>query len=173
MLPTLVMIVLFARSAPAQTVGGTDSDSSKKSSADTAAFVMQKSPLGAVVRSAIIPGWGQLYNRSYWKIPLVLGLTGFLAYGIVTEHNSFLDYRDRYAATVTLSNPTGNLVLKQFREFYRNNRDTYGWWFLITYLIQIADAFVDAHLYDFDISDEVHAMLHVSPVGRLTASIHW
>jgi hypothetical protein len=140
---------------------------------DTAAFTMKKSPWGAVLRSAIIPGWGQLYNESYWKIPVVLGLTGFLAYGIVSEHQSFIDYRDRYAATVTASNPSGNLLLKQFREYYRNNRDSYGWWFLIFYLVQTVDAYVDAQLYDFDVSDEVHAGLHVTPSGRLSLSVSW
>ena len=45
-----------------------------------------KSALGAVLRSAVIPGWGQFYNESYLKVPVVVGLTGFLVWGIVTEH---------------------------------------------------------------------------------------
>jgi hypothetical protein len=111
-----------------------------------------KSPLGAVIRSAILPGFGQFYNEAYWKVPIVLGVTGFLVYGIVTEQQRFLDYRDQYAASITGEAPSGNLRLKQFREFYRDRRDTYAWWLLVAYLFQIADAFVDAHLFSFDVS---------------------
>jgi hypothetical protein len=165
-------ILASHRCGAQQTETGTGTDSTAAAQ-DTAAFVMQKSPWGAVLRSAIVPGWGQLYNHSYWKIPLVVGLSGFLVYGIVSEHQSYVDYRDQYAASITPSNTTGNLTLKRFREFYRDNRDTYAWWFLVTYLIQIADAFVDAHLYDFDVSDEVHAHLGVAPAGRLVFSLSW
>ncbi|MBE0558816.1 MAG: hypothetical protein IH628_16435, partial [Proteobacteria bacterium] len=62
------------------------------------------------------------------------------------------DYRDLYSASITEELPSGNLRLKQFREFYRDRRDTYAWWTLIAYLFQIADAFVDAHLFSFDVS---------------------
>ena len=113
-----------------------------------------KSPLGAVLRSAVIPGWGQLYNESYLKVPVVLGLTGFLAWGIVTEHANFREYADLYDASITDELPNGNLLHKRFREFYRDRRDTYGWWLLVAYLLQLADAYVDAALFSFDVGDE-------------------
>ncbi len=112
-----------------------------------------KSPLGAVIRSALLPGLGQFYNEAYWKVPIVLGVTGFLIYGVVQEHQRYSEYSDRYAATITEELPSGNLRWKQFREFYRDRRDTYAWWLFIAYLFQIADAFVDAHLYSFDVDD--------------------
>ena len=112
-----------------------------------------KSPLGAVIRSAILPGLGQFYNEAYWKVPIVLGLTGFLVYGVVHEHGLYSEYSDKYAATITEELPAGNLRWKQFREFYRDRRDTYAWWLFIAYLFQIADAFVDAHMFSFDVSD--------------------
>ena len=175
MIRTASVLALFCTLLPFPVLAQSTeaSDSASSAAQDTALFAMKKSPLGAMVRSAIIPGWGQFYNESYWKIPLVLGLTGFLSYGIISEHNNFIEYRDLYDASITVNNPSGNLQLKQFREFYRNNRDTYGWWFLVTYLLQIADAFVDAHLYDFDISDEMHAGLVILPAGRLSVSFRW
>ena len=169
----LLLAIALSTGVFAQDGGSSAGDSSARATRDTAAFVMRKSPWGAVLRSAIVPGWGQLYNESYWKIPVVLGVAGFLAYGIVTEHREYARYRDLYAASISPSRPSGDLYLKQFREYYRNNRDTYGWWFLVTYLIQAADAFVDAHLYDFDVGDEAHASLRISPSGRVSLSVSW
>lgn len=113
-----------------------------------------KSALGAVLRSAVLPGWGQFYNESYLKVPVVLGLTGFLAWGIVTEHSNFREYADLYDASITEEFPNDNLLHKRFREFYRDRRDTYGWWLLVAYLLQLADAYVDAALFSFDVGDE-------------------
>lgn len=127
--------------------------------------VEEKSAMGAVLRSAIFPGWGQYYNESYWKVPVVLGLSGFLIYGMISEHQNFIDYSDRYDATVTEDNPTGNLLLKRYREFYRDNRDTYGWWLFVTYLLQLADAYVDAALFSFDVSPESSLTLLPRPGG--------
>jgi len=129
-----------------------------------------KSPMGAVLRSAVIPGWGQFYNESYWKVPIVLGLSGWLIYGMISEHQQYVDYRDQYEATITEENPSGDLRLKRFREFYRDNRDTYGWWLLVTYLLQLADAYVDAALFSFDVSETSSVTLLPAPSG---AALQW
>ena len=124
-----------------------------------------KSTLGAVLRSAVIPGWGQFYNESYLKVPVVVGLTGFLVWGVLNEHGNFKDYDRLYLATITEENPNGDLFYKRYREFYRDRRDTYGWWLLVTYLLQLADAYVDAALFSFDVSDESGIMLIPRPGG--------
>lgn len=124
-----------------------------------------KSTLGAVLRSAVIPGWGQFYNESYLKVPVVVGLTGFLVWGVLTEHGNFKDYDRLYLATITEDDPDGDLFYKRYREFYRDRRDTYGWWLLVTYLLQLADAYVDAALFSFDVSDESGIMLIPRPGG--------
>ncbi len=64
-------------------------------------FRMKKSPWIAVGLSAVIPGAGQFYNRSYWKVPVILGLAGYLAYEFFDNNKTYHDYRDRYAATQT------------------------------------------------------------------------
>lgn len=129
--------------------------------------VETKSALGAVLRSAAIPGWGQLYNESYFKVPVVVGLTGFLVWGIITEHANYRDYAVLYDASITDENPAGDLRHKRFREFYRDRRDTYGWWLLVTYLLQLADAYVDAALFSFDVDNEATLTLipHTGGVG--------
>lgn len=136
-------------------------------------FVMAKSPLGAVLRSAILPGWGQYYTESYWKIPLILGVSGFLVYGIVSEHQDYARFRDAYAQSITDLNPSGELEYKRFRELYRDRRDTYAWYFGLFYLLQVADAFVDAHLFDFSVSSQLKAGLQVSPAGQLCFRLTW
>jgi len=136
-------------------------------------FVMLKSPWGAVARSAILPGWGQLYNQSYVKIPIILGLSAFLIQGYIAENSQYIDFRDQYANSITDINPAGNYILKYRREIHRDNRDTYAWWFGVMYLVQLADAFVDAHLFDFDVSDEVNAYVYCSAKGMVTLQIRF
>lgn len=125
-----------------------------KNSKDTiVSFKMKKNPWKAVLYSALLPGLGQFYNESYWKIPVVAIAGGYLGYIIVKNHSDFLDYRDLYTASQTPENPDGNSRLKDFREFYRNQRDQFFLYFLFFYVITAVDAYVDANLFDFDVSD--------------------
>lgn len=125
----------------------------------------EKTTLGAVLRSAVLPGWGQFYNESYWKVPVVLGITGIFVYAMIDQHQQFVDYSEQYDATITDENPAGDLRLKSFREFYRDGRDENAWWLLVVYLIQLADAYVDAALFSFDVSDETSATVVPSAQG--------
>jgi hypothetical protein len=109
-------------------------------------FVMNKSPLGAVVRSAIIPGWGQFYNESYWKIPVVWGITGFFVYNWIQYNDEYQNYRTSYAATL-------NENLRRYRNFYRDQRDLTTIYIAIAYFLNLVDAYVDAHLFDFTVEE--------------------
>ena len=60
---------------------------------------MQKSPWGAVGRSAIIPGWGQIYNESYWKAPVIWGVMGWFVYAWIDNNNNYNDYKNLYSQT--------------------------------------------------------------------------
>ena len=117
-------------------------------------FHMKKSSLTAVLLSAVVPGAGQFYNESYWKIPIIAGLVGYFGYEYFRQNNLYKDYRDDYLASQTPENPDGNLSLKTFREFYRNQRDDFVWYFLIVYTVNLIDAYVGAHLFDFDVREE-------------------
>lgn len=129
------------------------SDNSQKKK--SVKFVMTKSPLKAVLLSAILPGLGQAYNESYWKLPIVAVAGGTLGYYIFYNNGKFLDYRDKYEASQTPDNPGGDDRYKRLRESYRDLRDTYLLYFAIFYLVNLADAYVDAHLYDFNVSDKI------------------
>lgn len=118
-------------------------------------FVMKKSPLTAVLLSAALPGAGQFYNESYWKIPVVAGIGGYLVYEIIQSNKNYRNYADQYAVTVTPANPQGDARLLSLREFYRDERDRFYIYGALLYLVQLADAYVDAELYDFDVSDKM------------------
>jgi len=107
---------------------------------------MSKSPWGAVLRSAIIPGWGQFYNESYLKIPVIWGLGIWLGYEWKQNNDSYIYYRDRYTQSE-------NEYDKINRTFYRDQRDLITIYMVIVYLANLIDAYVDANLFDFDVSE--------------------
>ncbi len=117
-------------------------------------FRMKKSPTKAVLLSMVLPGAGQFYNESYWKIPIIAGLVGYFGYEYFRQNNLYKDYRDQYSASQTTVNPSGDLNLKALREFYRDQRDDFVWYFMIVYVVNMVDAYIDAHLFDFDVKDE-------------------
>jgi len=118
-------------------------------------FRMTRSPLKAVLYSALVPGLGQYYNKSYWKIPVIWAFEGYFIYLIIRNNNKFIDYRDLYISSQTAANPNGDLRYKTLREFYRDQRDQFYLYAGLVYVINIFDAFVDAHLFDFDVSDYI------------------
>ena len=111
-----------------------------------------KSTTVALVASMIIPGAGQLYNGSYWKVPIVWGL-GYYLVSVYNQQNTlFKRYKVDYAASIDSSHLSGDLEIRRFRDFYRGQRDTFGWYVAIAYIINILDAYVDASLYNFEVS---------------------
>ncbi len=112
-------------------------------------FRMTKSPWGAVLRSAIIPGWGQFYNESYLKIPVVTGILGWFAYHYLQNNSNYKDSRELYIKT-------GNSIYKNYREFYRDQRDLFAIYFGLAYLTNLVDAYVDAQLFDFSVKEDFY-----------------
>ncbi len=127
------------------------SDSTKTIEHADSIFVMTKSPLGAVGRSAILPGWGQYYNESYWKIPVVWGVLGWFTYLYVENNKLYKKYGDLYLDS--LENEKGNTYYRKARDLYRDERDKYALVLGISYLLNLVDAYVDAHLFDFDVTE--------------------
>jgi len=142
----------------------TDSTVKKK----PAEFKMKKDPWKAVLYSALLPGAGQYYNKSYWKIPVVLGLGGYFGYGIVNNNNKYNNYKDQYSQSQTEANPAGDQQLKSFRDFYKDQRDDFVVYALILYVVNLIDAYVDAQLFDFDVSDS-----RAFPAGAMTLKINF
>jgi len=144
----LIFLLLYSAESISAQVQPLDTNSVK---IDTSKFVMQKSAWGAVLRSAIIPGFGQFYNESYWKIPVVWGFLGWFAYQWNTANNKYINYRDLYNGSL---NPDGtrNSLYLEYREFYKDQRDLFAVFVGLAYFLNLVDAYVDAHLFDFDIS---------------------
>jgi len=110
-------------------------------------FQMQKSPWGAVGRSAILPGWGQFYTENYWHIPVIWGLMGWFGSQWILNNNNYKTYRDDFIQT---EDPND----KRKRDFYRDQRDQFTIYIAITYLLNLVDAFVGAHLFDFSVEED-------------------
>lgn len=106
----------------------------------------------ATLASMIAPGTGQIYNESYWKAPIVWGL-GYYFYSVYENQDDlYRQYRAQYDTSVTVQNPAGNSQLRGLRDFYKNQRNEFGWYLVITYLVNVLDAYVDAALFNFEVS---------------------
>jgi len=128
-------------------------DTTKSVQIDTTKFVMQKSPWGAVLRSAVVPGFGQFYNESYWKVPVVWGFMGYFIYIWNDQNKLYKQYNDLFNSSITLENINGNSTYYELREFYRDQRNTFAVYIGLTYLLQLIDAYVDAQLFDFSVEE--------------------
>ncbi|MGD8779928.1 MAG: DUF5683 domain-containing protein [Ignavibacteria bacterium] len=114
---------------------------------------MQKSPWGAVLRSALVPGFGQFYNESYWKIPVFFGFFGYYLYGWIHYNDKYKTYRDLYSQSL-IDDENGNSDYRTYRDFYVDQRDKFAIYIGLTYFINLVDAYVDAHLFDFNVEED-------------------
>jgi len=125
----------------------------------------------AAIRSAVLPGWGQFYNKKYWKLPIVYGV---LAIPVVTfSYNKTWYEKTREAYNIRYYNDTSQVSdlptdgidptlqplstasLRLYRNEFRQNVDFSVLAFLIIWGLQVADAAVDAHLKSFNVSDDL------------------
>ncbi len=116
---------------------------------DTTETPFKKSPTGALLRSAVIPGWGQFYNESYLKIPVIAGLATWFGYNYFNNDGLYTDNRLLYEKT-------GNRLYYRNREFYRDQRDNFAIYLGILYIANLIDAYVDAHLFDFNVEEDFY-----------------
>ena len=114
-----------------------------------------KSPGTAVLLSALVPGAGQVYNESYWKVPIIVGLGTYFIVELIRNNKLYREYRDKYQESLGGVPPTGDTQALRLREFYREERTKFGWYFLILYVANLVDAYVDAVLFDFEMTDDL------------------
>ena len=145
-----ILIVILAIASPILAQGELDTNKTVQTNDST--FVMTKSSWGAVGRSALLPGWGQYYNESYWKIPIIWGVMGWFTYLYVENNNLYKKYGDLYSESLDQT-PNGDSQYKEARDFYRNERDQWALFLGLTYFLTLVDAYVDAHLFDFSVSE--------------------
>jgi len=135
-----------------------------------APFHQSKSPWLAVGMSAILPGSGQIYNADYWKAPVIWGLAGYWIYEWTKLNNLYQDRRILYEESVAASPPNGNPTYQDHRDFYRNERDKFAWFMGALYMVNLVDAYVGAHLYDFDVSGDLGLDGRIEP--KVMATVH-
>lgn len=148
---------------PADTVKPVVVDTSKKIAHD---------PRKATRRSAIIPGWGQAYNKEYWKIPIVYGALAVPTALFFYNNKWYKETRDAYSIVVNgetdrydeidpkLINPNTGLPLdanslQLYRNQFRRDRDYSILFFAAVWGLNVVDATVFGHLKDFDVSDDL------------------
>jgi len=117
-------------------------------------------PRRATLLAAVLPGAGQMYNRKYWKLPILYSAAFVLGYYINFNNQQYVYTRDSYLQVQAGLNDRYNGAyslqqLAQLREYWRRNRDLLIILSGFTYLLNIADAAVDAHLGSFDVSDDL------------------
>lgn len=125
----------------------------------------------AMWMSAALPGLGQYYNQKYWKIPIVYSGFATLAYFSILNKQEYVKYRDAYAIKkgpdgATSEDPIVKLYtdtqLLGLREYYQKNLELNYILFGAFYILQIVDATVDAHFFDYDIDDNLS--LGIDPI---------
>ena len=132
-------------------------------------------PTKAIIYSAIFPGMGQIYNKKYWKLPIVYG--GFIGFSYAISWNGryYTDYSNGYKDIMDDDQSTDRWknflpygmdpesvdkewlrdVLKRRKDFYRRFRDLSIIGTVGMYALCIIDAYVDAQLFDFDMSQDL------------------
>ncbi len=131
-------------------------------------------PIKATWLALVIPGGGQIYNRKYWKLPIVYG--GFVgcAYALAWNNQMYSDYSQAYLDIMD-DDPTTNSfkdflppnyditgnesrfqdIFKKKKDYYRRYRDLSIFCFIGVYILSVIDAYVDAELSNFDISKDL------------------
>jgi len=143
-------------------------------------------PRKATLRSAIIPGWGQAYNREYWKMPIVYGALA-IPVSLYIYNNNFYKktkfaYQAVYAATLqtpidqslllkidpkvldqNTRQPLNLATYQNYRNQFKRDKDYSLLWIFIVWGLNVADATVFGHLKDFDVSDNLSMQMKVQP----------
>ena len=125
-----------------------------------------KIPKRAGIYSAIIPGAGQVYTKKYWKVPIIYAGLITSAYYFKENHDSYDLYKSTYLKRLDGNTSDNfnysNTDLITLTEFYRRNREVSALLFTLTYILNIVDASVSAHLFDYEVTEDIS--LHFQPV---------
>jgi hypothetical protein len=168
----LLFIILF----PLLTELHAQADSTIKTSpTDTviAPKPYKHSPRKATLLSLAFPGAGQIYNKKnwWWKTPIIYGGGAALIYGAVFYQKQYLAFKDAYAYRVATGSDFNNnprfdryqtATLYALRNSYQEARDEMFIGMFLLYTLQVMDAAVEAHFFDFNISDDLS--LNIQPL---------
>ena len=132
------------------------------------------SPLTTTLMSAALPGLGQVYNKKYWKVPIIYAGIGIIVYAIDFNSKRYNTYRDAYIlrtdgdpATIDDFDPAYYIInyseanLLTLRNYYRRYLEFSILCGALLYILNVIDANVDAHLKEFKVTDDLS--LHIQP----------
>jgi Family of unknown function (DUF5683) len=177
-LTSLLILCSVGYSTLAQQPVVNDTTSPKQVKKDS---IKPHSPKLALKRSAMIPGWGQIYNKQAWKVPIIYGVLGFTGYVFFNNLKTYNDIRFAFNAktlndliAIAQIDPklknlsTGDLSF--YRRRFRQNIDYSVLYFVVFWGLNVADAVVFAHLKNFDVSDNISANLKIgnSSIAKTT-----
>lgn len=133
------------------------------------------------LRSAVLPGWGQITNKKYWKLPLVYGALGTTTFVFFRNLNQYKEAKNALALA-TDGDPSNDDqiiqpyfsvkdqpdIIRSFRNAVRQNVDYSVLFFIGFWGLQVVDAAVDANLKNFDVSDDLSLQFRpgFSPMAR-------
>lgn len=134
-------------------------------------IVQPHSPRKATIRSAILPGWGQAYNKKYWKIPIVYAALGTAAGFFIYNNKEYISARDAYR-NMEDNNPANNYLIpqkfsrvdpeavRQYRISVRQYVDYSVLAFIVLWGLNVVDATVDGHLKAFEVNDNLSMQIN-------------
>jgi len=142
----------------------------------TAQESVEKIPKRAALYSAIIPGLGQVYTKKYWKIPLIYAGLITSAYYINESHSLYETYKQTYInrldgdRTDGFTNTYTDANLITLTNHYRRNTEISALLFTLTYVLNIVDASVNAHLFQYNVSEDVSMIIQPIYFSKENAS---
>lgn len=130
-----------------------------------------QSPHKAAMYSALVPGLGQIYNKKYWKLPIIYGATGIIIYAFDFNNEEYNKYNTAYARMTSgeitsFMGVTDKSRILRAKDAARRNRDLNVISLAAIYLLNVLDATVDAHLFDYEINDNLS--LNIQPTLKRT-----
>ena len=140
-------------------------DSSKPARV-TKSRIPYPNPKKAMLYSALLPGLGQLYCKSYWRIPIIYAGIGVATYFIVTNSQQYNIYNTAYVQrtngqTDQFINIYSTDNLLTIKNYYKRNLQLSVIAVAFIYILNVVDANVDAELHNFDVSDDIS--VHFAP----------
>lgn len=156
-------LILLPLLFPCAILAQLDTNAAEDVSPEMQARVEEHSVSKATWRSVMLPGWGQLYNKKYWKAPIVWAGMGTTIGFAIYHHQNYIEFRDAFNIRIdddpnTSDNYEGIYTDNQLitiQTTYRRWRDLSIILAVGVYALNILDAYIDAHLYYFDISDDL------------------
>jgi len=142
-------------------------------------FIKKHSPIKAQLYSAILPGLGQIYNRKYWKLPIIYGIGGAVIFSYFYNRDYYEDLNNAYVEVYYMDPPPteyefrGKVITYNIAGQLYSNKEKFRKWkdyalvgIAAVYLLNVIDAMIDAYFLEFDVSDDLSLRLGPSIINN-------